>query len=223
MDAFRGIGLVLSRPRLWPLCMAPTLAGLGLYVLAAWWLLTHPPAAFTEWQESIAFLNALGQVFYVLLVLVGLALLSVVVMSAFIGVIFDPLSREVEREVSGEFPPACPYPWKTLFADSLQRLGFNALLGLLAFGLGFIPVVGTIAAVAIAGVIGLLDYSSVGYLRRGKLFPVQRREMFARLDRPSVLFGLVVGLAALVPGLGLLLGPGFIAGGTLLARRKLTQ
>lgn len=223
MDAFRGIGLVLSRPRLWPLCLAPTLAALGIYILAAWWLLSHPPAAFTEWQQSIAFLNAMGQLVYVLIVLVGLALLSVVVMSAFIGVIFDPLSREVEREVSGSLPPACPQPWKVLFVDSLQRLGFNLLLGILAFGLGFIPVVGTVFAVVIAGVIGLLDYSSVAYLRRDKLFSVQRREIFAKLDRPSVLFGLVVGLAALVPGLGLLLGPGFIAGGTLLARRKLTQ
>jgi CysZ protein len=213
VDALRGIGLVLSRPRLWPLCLVPTLAGLGLYVLAVWWLLSHPPEGLADWQRVV----------FVFAVLVGLALLSVVVMSAFIGVIFDPLSREVEREVSGTLPPPCPQTWSQLFADSLLRLGFNALLGLLAFGLGFLPVIGLIAAVILTGIIGVLDYSSVAYLRRGKLFTEQRKELLRKPDRPTVLFGVIVGLAALVPGLGLLLAPGFIAGGTLLARRKLTQ
>jgi CysZ protein len=214
VDALRGIGLVLTRPRLWPLCFLPTLAGLTLYVLAAWWLLSHPPNGIDGDLQRFAFTLA---------VLVGLALLSVVVMSAFIGVIFDPLSREVERIVSGEAPP--PYPQKPteLFFDSLGRLGFNALLGLLAFGLGFIPIAGTIFAVVCTGIIGVLDYTSVAYLRRGVAFAEQRRELFQKKDRPTLVFGLIVGLAALVPGLGLLLAPGFIAGGTLLARRRLTQ
>lgn len=189
------------------------MAALGLYILTVWWLLSHPPDGVEGWK---LFLFTLG-------VLVGLALFSVVLMSAFIGVIFDPLSREVEREVSGTLPPVTPMPWKVLFIDSLQRLGFNALLGILAFALGFIPVVGVIAAVIIAGAIGLLDYSSVAYLRRDHLFSAQRKEIFSKLDKQSILFGVIVGLAALVPGLGLLLAPGFIAGGTLLGRRRLTQ
>ena len=161
------------------------------------------------------------RVLWILAVLVGTALLSVVAMSAFIGVIFDPLSREVERELSGVAPPTIPFSWGQLFLDSLQRLGYNALLGVLAFGLGFIPVAGAVFAVVATGVIGLLDYTSVAYLRRGKAFGIQRKELLRSLDRPAIAFGAVVGLSALVPGLGLILAPGFIAGGTILARRRL--
>ncbi len=184
-----------------------------LYVLLAWWLLGHPPDGID---------GDLQRWIFTLAVLVGLALLSVVVMSAFIGVIFDPLSREVERIAGGEAPPPCPQKPAELFLDSLRRLGFNILLGTLAFGIGFIPVVGTIFAVVCTGIIGVLDYTSVAYLRRGLTFPTQRREIFKKRDRQTALFGLIVGLAALVPGLGLLLAPGFIAGGTLLARRRLS-
>lgn len=211
MDAFRGVGLILSRPRLWPLCLAPTLVGLTAYILLVWW-------AFRQIPEGLSDLWKLAWVFGVL---VGTALLSVVVMSAFLGVIFDPLSREVERELSGEVPPAVPFSWGQLFADSLQRFGYNVFLGILAFAIGFVPVAGAIFAVMVTGVIGLLDYTSVAYLRRGKAFGVQRKELFRTLDRPAILFGAVVGLSALIPGLGLLLAPGFIAGGTILARRKL--
>ena len=212
MDAFRGIGLILSRPRLWPLCFLPVGVALSVYILLVWlamnWLRTQ--------RGSEIFLGLVG-----LAIVVGLALLSVVVMSAFIGVIFDPLSREVERELSGEAPPAVPFTWRQLFADSLQRFGYNILLGILAFAIGFVPVVGAIFAVMVTGVIGLLDYTSVAYLRRGKPFGVQRKELFRTLDRPAILFGAIVGLSALIPGLGLILAPGFIAGGTILARRKL--
>jgi CysZ protein len=214
VDALRGIGLILTRPRLWPLCLAPTGVAVAVYWLAAWWLLAHPPAGLEEgWQRFL----------FTLIVLVGLALLSVVVFSAFIGVIFDPLSCEIEREVDGVAPPPCPQTWSELMADSLRRLGFNTLLGLLAFVLGFLPVVGLIAAVVLTGIIGVLDYTSVAYLRRGKTFSLQRHELLKKPDRPTLLFGALVGLAALVPGLGLLLAPGFIAGGTLLARRTLAQ
>ena len=212
MDAFRGIGLILSRPRLWPLCLAPTLVGLAAYALLVYLALARIPEGLSD----------LMHVVWVLAVLVGTALLSVVVMSAFLGVIFDPLSREVERELSGEAPPAIPFSWGVLMGDSLQRFGYNVFLGILAFALGFVPVVGAIFAVMVTGVIGLLDYTSVAYLRRGQLLGAQRTELFRKLDRPAVLFGLVVGLSALVPGLGLLLAPGFIAGGTILARRRLS-
>ena len=211
MDAFRGIGLILSRPRLWPLCLAPTLVGLAAYALLVWLALARIPDGLSE----------LWHVVWVLAVLAGTALLSVIVMSAFIGVIFDPLSREVERELSGKAPPTIPFSWGQLFLDSLQRFGYNVFLGILAFGTGFVPVVGAIFAVMVTGVIGLLDYTSVAYLRRGKAFGVQRKELFRTLDRPAILFGAVVGLSALIPGLGLILAPGFIAGGTILARRKL--
>lgn len=211
MDAFRGVGLILSRPRLWPLCLAPTLVGLAAYVLLVWLALARVPSDLSDFMRVV----------WTLAVLAGTALLSVIAMSAFIGVIFDPLSREVERELSGEAPPTVLFTWSQLFADSLQRFGYNVFLGILAFAIGFVPVVGAIFTVMATGVIGLLDYTSVAYLRRGKAFGVQRRELFRTLDRPAILFGAVVGLSALVPGLGLLLAPGFIAGGTILARRRL--
>ena len=211
MDAFRGIGLILTRPRLWPLCAAPVAAGLAAYLILVWLALRQIPEGLSD----------VVRVLWILAVLVGTALISVVAMSAFIGVIFDPLSREVERELSGEPPPTIPFSWGQLFLDSLQRLGYNALVGTFAFAIGFAPGVGTVLAVAAAGLIGLLDYTSVAYLRRGKAFGIQRKELLRSLDRPAIAFGAVVGLSALIPGLGLILAPGFIAGGTILARRRL--
>ncbi|MBC7809268.1 MAG: hypothetical protein H7145_24300, partial [Akkermansiaceae bacterium] len=84
----------------------------------------------------------------------------------------------------------------------------------LSFGLGF--VFGPIPGILAASIIGLLDYTSPIFARRGKTLGPQWRELFGALNVRTVTFALAAGFVSLIPVVGVLMLPGMIAGGTLL-------
>jgi CysZ protein len=179
-----------------------------------------------EWLGRLpggGFWSVFGEAAAILLYLLLFPFVFILLGGIFFGLVFEPLSLAVERLAAepGETIPAVRLGFGTLFGDTVSRLFVNASLGLAAFIVGLFlgplaPVVGVLAAATI----GLLDYPSPAYLRRGHTLRPQARRLLHRLDRDTIAFGLVAGLLTLVPLIGVLLMPGLIAGGTLLARRR---
>lgn len=229
MDAFAGIALVLRTPRLWPLCVGPLLLALLAYALLGMGLgfLVVPPLA--DWLHvqrgsGSWWVMELG---FVILWLVLFSFVFVLLAGIFSGLIWDRLSRAVEMVVDGtgaqaplgSAPPAdAPLGWSAAMGDSFGRLLLNGSLGLLAFLLSFF--LGPIPGVLAAALAGLLDYTAPAYLRRGRTLPAQWRRLLGRPDGSVLGFALAAGLLSLVPLVGVLLMPGLVAGGTLLARRR---
>ena len=208
MDALKGIGLLLKTPRLWPLALVPGLIASALYLILGWITWQHYGARLEEGAKVVAFL------FYLVLFPFAFYLLG----SSFLGVVFDPLSRETERLLDGTVLD-CPLKPLSLFGDTCKRLLLNGSICVLAFALG--PVLGSVAGVCGAGLISLLDYTSPAFLRRGTTLGPQAGLLLKKPDIYTLSFAAVAGLLSLVPFLGLFFAPGLIVGGTLLARRRL--
>ncbi|WP_309721472.1 EI24 domain-containing protein [Armatimonas sp.] len=208
MDALKGIGFLLKHPRLWPLALVPGLIASVLYVILGW----------IGWQRYGAGLEEGARVAAFLLYLVLFPFAFYLLGSSFLGLVFDPLSRETERLLGAEVP-VCPLNFWQLFGDTCKRLLLNGGICLLAFGLG--AAVGPVAGVLGAGLVSLLDYTSPAFLRRGTTLRVQMRLLLKKPDVYTLTFAVAAGLLSLVPFLGLFLAPSFIVGGVFLARRRL--
>jgi CysZ protein len=222
MDALRGIGLLLRTPRLWGLAVGPMVGVIVVYVLVgvagAVALVPH----LKGWLGGLLggeWLLGLSELALVLLYLLVFPFLFTLLGGIFFGLVFEPLSLAVEREAApGVTPPATPLRFGTLLRDALARLALSGALGPAALAFGF--VLGPIPGVLAAALVGLLDYTSPAYLRRGYTLGPQARRLFRPLDGDTIAFGVVAGLLSLVPLAGVLLMPGLIAGGTLLAMRR---
>jgi CysZ protein len=220
MDALRGIALTLTTPRLWPLCLGPLLGALVAYAalgVGGYYLVLPHLLQWLDASGQWAFLAGLAAaVLWVLLFPFLFTLLA----GGLFGLVFEPLSRAVERIAAGPDAtlPEARLSWGVTVQDSIGRLLLNGTLGfgafLLAFALG--PVPGVLAA----ALIGLLDYTSPAYLRRGLTLGPQARRLLGRRDGATFGFAAVAGLLSLVPFLGVLMMPGLVAGGTLLALRR---
>jgi CysZ protein len=220
-EVFLGIALLLRTPRLWPLALAPLMGAFLFYVVlgvAGWfWLM---PLLKEGFGEGAIF----GTIAALLAWLLLFPYLFLVFASAITSIAFEPLAREVERCVTNKTPSPIPLTTGQSLRDSGHRFLVNMTLGGMAFLIGlplspFEPL-GLVPGVLAASLIGLLDYTSVGYLRRGRTLTAQWRHLRTRLDVDVLGFALVAGLLSLMPFVGLFLMPGLIAGGTLLALKK---
>ena len=217
-EVFLGIRLLLKTPQLWPLALAPLVGALLIYivlgVMGGLWLIPR----IEEWLgEGAIFGKITALIAWILL----FPYLFLVFASAFTSIAFEPLAREVERQVTGQQPDKINLTYLQSLRDSGNRLGLNVLLGTIAFVLGlFLGPLGPIPGVLVTAVIGLLDYTSVGYLRKGRTLGAQWKHLRTPLSSDVLGFALVAGLLSLVPFIGIFLMPGLIAGGTLLALKK---
>ena len=217
MDILRGTVLLWRNPRLWGIALAPLFAAVVLYtalgvgggfvmipLLREWFGGSVPP-----WLAAAGFVVAWVLLFpFLFALLVG----------AFAGVIFEPLSLAVERVVRGETVPksGATVP----FTDTLARLTLAVTLAALSLLLGF--VFGVVPGILAASMVALLDYTSPAFARRGKLLSAQWRELIAKPKPDAASFALVAGLFSVLPIIGVLMIPGMVAGGTLLALRRET-
>jgi CysZ protein len=221
-EVFAGIALLAKTPRLWPLALGPLIGAFILYALlgitGGFWLV---PLLEERLGEAAVF----GKITALLLWLLLFPYLFLVLASAFTGIAFEPLARAVEQHVTGTTPPQIPLTHLQSFQDSATRLFVNVTIGLTIGGVAFVaglffPPLSPVLSVLAASVIGLLDYTSVGYLRQGKTLRAQWKHLRSNLGADVFGFALVAGLLSLVPLLGVLFMPSLIAGGTLLALKK---
>jgi CysZ protein len=223
MDALKGIWLTLSTPRLWPFCLGPLFGAFLLYValgVGGGFLLVP---RLEEWFRDAPDWAKLAELGAVVVWIILFPFIFTLLGGVFFGLIFEPLSRAVEKLIASTDSEAPPSDVRlsagVTFGDTIARLTLNGTLAFTAFLLGFF--LGPIPGVIAAALVGLLDYTSPTYLRRGRTLGPQSRHLFSRLDGGTLAFALVAGLLSLVPLVGVLLMPGLIAGGTLLAHRRL--
>lgn len=226
MDALRGIWLVLRTPRLWPLCIGPLLGAAFAYAVLGivggillvprlpGWLGIDPA------NPRFPLAELLGGAVFVALWLFLFSWAFVLIAGVFAGFIFDKLSREVERVITapGEAVPDVPLTFSQTAGDSVSRLLLNASLGIAALFLSVL--LGPIPGILAAAIVGLLDFTSPAYLRRGLTLGPQSGRILRRLDSAALSFAILSGLLSLVPFVGVFLLPGFVAGGTMLVRRR---
>lgn len=219
MDIFRGTFLLWRTPRLWGLALAPLFAALVIYAalgyfgyaLAVPYLKQWAAGVGVPWFAAVGFVAVWILLFPFLFTLVG---------GAFAGIIFDPLSKAVEKTVRGDAPvhTETPLSGGAVLGDTLARLALSAVLAMLAFGFGFVA--GVIPALIVASILALLDYSAPVYSRRGKTLAAQWRDLLGAPDFDTATFALAAGFVSVLPVIGVLMVPGMVAGATLLVLRR---
>jgi CysZ protein len=217
MEFFQGMKLVLSVPRLWPYCWKPLLAALAVYLMLGLgvWLLVMPQLIRRlQWGSGAEWL--VGILVSVLILTLWLLLFSyafVLLCSLFSSLLWDRLAEQVEI-LAGGGAAGVSLARSVLLLDALARFALTLFVGALAFGCAF--VIGPLAPLLAAALLGLLDFTAPAYLRRGRTLGAQWSRVFRW---KSLGFALTAGLLSLLPVVNVLLLPGLVAGGTLLTRR----
>lgn len=162
-DLGRGFAFLNKHPRLWVWVLAPalvTLLVLGALVVLVLRIANRLVDRVTGWlPDAIA---GVGEWLVWAIVLAALVVGALLVFVSVAGVIAGPfnelLSEAVEERVTGKSGP--PFSLATFVRSAVRGIGHGIrriavalLAAVLLFALGFIPVVGTIAALALGGYI----------------------------------------------------------------------
>jgi len=227
-DVGRGLAVLKSHPSLWKWLVAPAIVSLLLLIAAIvgiahavdpviGWIAPHLPS----WLATVA-----GTLLW-LLVVVLLGTAGLFVFATVAGMIAGPfnelLSERVEEVLTGR--PSPPFSLREFLhgavlgiAHGIRRLA-SALVGVFVMiALGFVPVVGTIAAMLIGAwlVAGAASYDSYdAVLSRRTMAYGDKLAYLKRYRGRTFGLGLAVAGMLLVPGLNLIaLGVG-AAGATV--------
>jgi CysZ protein len=229
-DFSRGLAVVRRYPDLWKWLLAPALVTLALIAAAVFgvahlvdpivaWLVGHLPS----------FLAGIAGTLLEVLVVAALGLGALLIFTAVAGAIAGPfnemLSERIEAHLTGEPEPAFSLPrflheLSVGIVHGIRRVIVAILGAIVVFAIGFIPVVGTIAALVLgfwfAARGAAYDCYDAVLARRALAY----RDKLAYLERHrarSVGLGAVVAALLFVPGLNLVaLGLG-AAGATVAA------
>ncbi|MEO8698434.1 MAG: EI24 domain-containing protein [Kofleriaceae bacterium] len=229
-DVGRGFAFLNRNPRLWGWVIAPAIITLVLLVGAVVGLvhLVDPLVAWlTDWLPS--WLQGIAGALVSIIVVIGLGFGALIIFVSVAGVIAGPfnelLSEAVEERLTGRKGPAFSFAAFARGAalglvHGLRRVAIAIAGFLLLFALGFIPVIGTIAAMLIgfwfAARAAAYDCYDAVLSRRELSYADKLAYLRARKSRSLGLGAAVTGML-LVPGLNLVaLGLG-AAGATLAA------
>lgn len=233
----RGLGLVLSRPRLLLIGLIPALISGILYTFALVMLIRFLPdlAALVTWfaDDWAEWLRGTMRVLGGITVLGSGVLVAILTFTAVTLLIGDPFYERISELVEDRFggvPDAVDTGfWPGLrrsLADSLKLLGISILVGIPLFLLGLIPVVGQtvipVLAAAVGGWLLSLELTGVPFQRRGQRLS-HRRVVLAKRKPFTLGFGTAVFLTFLIPLGAIFMMPAAIAGATLLARKSLNR
>lgn len=211
-DVGHALDFLKSRPRLWKWLVMPAivtllvLVGLVLGVTALVdpliaWVAAHVPS----WLEAI--------VSWILriVVVVGVGMAAMVVFVGVAGMIAGPfnemLSEAVEEELTGKKGP--PFALGAFLRDALvgighalRRLALSVVWLVLLFALGFVPVIGTIAAFVIGLYLAAAGCAYDSYdavlARRGMSYAEKQAFLAKHRQRSMGIGGAVAGML-LVP------------------------
>ncbi|MGO1971813.1 MAG: EI24 domain-containing protein [Propionibacteriaceae bacterium] len=229
----RGLGLITRRPKLFLLAAIPPLITSTLFVIAlvalvgngldlAAWLSPFADGWSTGLAEAVRVLIGLA-------LIAGAVLVMVVAFSTITltlgGPIYDLIAESVESEL-GDVPN--PREEKVAVAmlrsirQSLVLILISLLCTVLFFAIGFIPVVGQVAAPILSACFGgwmiAIELIGSAFDRRGLLRLSERRRAMQQQRWRVLGFGIPTFLLLSVPFLSVVVFPAATAGGTLLAR-----
>lgn len=234
---WRGVGIMLRRPRLLLIGAAPAVVT-ALLMLAAWVALIYwigDVAAFVTpfadgWGESVrtAVRVAVGVALVAAAFVIGVISFSAVTLAVG-GPFYEHIAEVVEDEIGG--PPAeAELSWGRLLWLGV-RDGVRLVTRSVAFTIpptvaGFVPVLGqTVVPVVLMLVTAwflALELVAVPFYRRG-MDLTARREVMARRRALAVGFGLPAALLCAVPLLAIVVMPVAFAGGVLVAHEALRE
>ena len=214
-----GTSLILRNPRLWRYILQPLLVGALAFaaVVVVSYVLVVPPlesmlaerlqdeqgfARFGQWL-----LNGL---FAVLIILTS-GMLYLAIVSFFSSMLWEKLSLEIEVMQTGRRVET-KLPLGKIVSDSLIRGSVAIGIALLSLCCGWVFF--GIPAILMAGWMGLYDYTSSAYMRRGVVFVDQPK--FVRNLPGRGGFLIAGGLITLLPLVNVLMLPCLVAGGTLM-------
>lgn len=212
---FRGLFLLLARPRLWGYVWKPlgwaALAYFLILVLGQWLLLPRiagwiPGSGWLDWTITVGAGIAVTAVWFFAANVLFLAIAAL-----FSSFLWERLSLEVEQEIYGDAPQAKAGCF-AIALDTLLRLVFAAAVVVVSMMLGWL---GVAAAALAAGLLALIDCSASAYIRRGIFFPAQLKVLGAK---NAVGFFVLCAVVSLLPFVFVLLLPGIVAGATILCR-----
>lgn len=229
-DVQRGLGVLRAHPALWKWIIAPAvvtcalIAALVIGVLhvsdrLVGWIVLHLPS----WLAHVA--GSLVTTMIVIGLTTGVVLVFVPLAGMITGPFNERLSEHIEAELTGN--PVSPFSLSELLhgvalsiLHGLRRL-LAMLLGIVVvFAVGFVPVIGTIAAAVIAGWLAATATAYDCYdavLARRFLAYRTKLAYLAHHRRRTFGLGAAVAVMLLVPGLNLIaLGLG-TAGATVAA------
>jgi len=229
-DLGRGFAALRAHPRLWAWVIAPaviTLVLLAAVVLGirhvtepvTGWLVAHLPESLARTASTV-----LGTLIGVAL-WIGAWIVFVPVAGMITGPFAEQLSENLEAELTGR--PAPPFSWSAFLHGAVlgilhgvRRIAVSLVGLVLVLVIGFVPVVGTIAAVAIgiwfAATSAAYDCYDAVLARRSMAYGAKMAYLAGHRARTLGLGAAVAG-ALLVPGLNLIaLGVG-AAGATVAA------
>lgn len=214
-----GTSLVLKTPRLWKFIIQPFLVGVAAFIavtVGSYFLIVPRLSAAIESRlhanEQVGqFVAWLTSGLYVALIILTSGMLYLAIVSFFSSMLWEKLSLEIELMQTGQRMET-KMPVSKIISDSLIRGGVAIGVALLSLCCGWVFF--GIPAVLMAGWMGLYDYTSSSYMRRGIVF-VDQPSFVRRLPgRGGFLIG--AGLITLLPLVNVLMLPCLVAGGTLM-------
>ena len=147
-------------------------------------------------------------------------------------IVGQPFYELVWRHAESRFGPVpdrAPGFWRSVglgILGGLRMLVPAVLVGVLLFGLGLVPVVGTVLAAVLGAFVGgwLLTFELTGLAFDARGLSFRERRLALRGRRPLVLgFGAATYLLFLVPLGAVMVMPAAVAGSVLLTRRVLGE
>lgn len=216
----KGMRYVFAEKRLRPYVWGPMAIAGGLFVLITFLAYVWITPWVQDWLSRVGIDRAYsaligGVAFFVIWWLISMTLYLGLagILSSFL---WEKLSIEVER-LEGTLPAesASPGCGGTVYDTILRGILsifiaiFTLLTGWLCFG---------VVGIFLAGFLGLLDYSSCAFARRGVL--IDRQFGAVRKCKGWKSFLIASGAVALFPFINVLMLPALVAGGTLLATSR---
>jgi CysZ protein len=188
---------------------------LNLDAIAQW--ATPFAAGWTEpWRGGARILGGIALVG-------GVVLVAVFTFAAVTLAVGDPFYERIWRatELSlGAPAPEAGIPWWRSALGALRLVALTALVGILLFAAGFIPLVGQTVVPVLGALTGgwflAVELTGFAFEARG-IGPKERRRMLGANRARSLGFGILTYLLFLVPFAAIVIMPAAVAGATFLA------
>lgn len=233
----RGLGIVLSKPKLFALGMVPPLITSVVMLAALVALLLNIDqivAAMTGFTESWGTAGSIVRVVIGIVLVVAAVLVMVLTFTAITLALGDPIYQQISRRVDaglGPLPPEAGEKTSAMVNRTVRQvaatIGMSALGALICFLIGLVPAVGAVLAAIASALIGgrlmVREITGPAFERRGLLETAARRPVLQGNRALTMGFGVPTFWLLSIPGVAVIVFPAAVAGATLLVRRMLDE
>jgi CysZ protein len=231
----RGLRMWATTPRLMLLGAVPALIVGAVYVVGIIFLIANLDAfvvwatPFADgWSEIVRTLVRIAATLAVVVVAVLLLAYSYTAVTLVVGdPFYERIWRRVETQLGGAPDEVETGFWRSVgnaVGDGIRLLVPGILVAILALACGFVPLIGTVAALVVGAVFGgwLLVVELAGYAFDARGFTLrERRDALKACKGRSYGFGIATYLLFLIPVAAVVVMPAAVAGAAMLARDAL--